>query len=227
MLDEEETPFPASHSEIPRDKWHSVSHDMKHSVSHDIKGRGRHSVSHDIKGERRDIQSLETFSLSWHQGRRQRRVFWLELSKKVPKKVPILSNPFGREAHLMVYQPDIRVAGPWKSAWTYLCGVYWYDKFFAPLRKGGKKKVRFERSNEEARRVDLQTIIIIPLTLSPFACYCYVVRLEGCLVNLCSFILTGSSPNWPLFYNFRSWSWVMYQWTVPLPPCGVLLTTQV
>ncbi len=39
-------------------------------------------------------------------------------------------------------------------------------------------------------------------------------------------IFTRSSGNWPFFFSFRSSAAAIYQWPVPLPPCGVLLTTQ-
>jgi hypothetical protein len=42
------------------------------------------------------------------------------------------------------------------------------------------------------------------------------VRLEGYIVNLYSFILTGSSGNRPLFCRSRSSACVIFQWTLPL-----------
>jgi hypothetical protein len=57
-----------------------------------------------------------------------------------------------------------------------------------------------------------------------------IVSTSGCLQFtqwiFVSSIFTSSAGNWPFFYGFRSSVCATYQWTLPLPSCGVLLTDQ-
>ncbi len=60
-------------------------------------------------------------------------------------------------------------------------------------------------------------------------CLLLLVRLGGYIVNLeiCqTFILTGSSGNWPLFCSFRSSACATWSCPVPLPPSRFSSTAQ-
>jgi hypothetical protein len=69
------------------------------------------------------------------------------------------------------------------------------------------------------------TIIIVPLTLSPL-CLLLLVRLGGCIVNLFAFYFYKLIGKLNAFLQLQEVS-LRNQWPVPLPPRGVLLTTQV
>jgi hypothetical protein len=77
-----------------------------------------------------------------------------------------------------------------------------------------------------------QTMIIVPLTLSPSTRLCLLLLVRHFRLHsefVCLLFFTGSSKNWLFFYNFRSSSsaCVIYQWLVPPPTLGVLLTAQI
>jgi hypothetical protein len=69
------------------------------------------------------------------------------------------------------------------------------------------------------------TIITILRMLSPL-CLLLLVRLGGYIVNLCAFYFYKLIGKLTAFLQLQEFSF-HNRWTVPLPPRGVLLTTQI
>jgi hypothetical protein len=86
-------------------------------------------------------------------------------------------------------------------------------------------RVVFIASTAEQARLFFFLHVTSCTVLNP-SCRLLLVRLGGYIANLSDFILTGSSGNWPLFCNSRSFVSVIRLWILPLPPHGFLWPVQ-
>jgi hypothetical protein len=89
-------------------------------------------------------------------------------------------------------------------------------QFEYPLNEDATYKIRHYRADYNNRPSnDISFMSTIPKD-----------RKAGYIVNYCAFSFYKLIGKLTSFYNFRSSTSVTYQWTLPLPPCGVHLKTQ-